>query len=247
MPSMTETQNKALLFQIKAIHHQVNRVYGSPRMTAALNREGYRCGKNRVARLMRNNAISAKMHHRYKPRQWTSRSKIKKPNMLDGQAFPTQPHHVWVADLTYIKLGEKMKYLSVVMDLCTRKVLGYELCQQRNSALVIRTLDKAGKRNKPPEIFHSDRGSEFANHSLGGYLVAKGIKQSMSGKGNCYDNAHMESFFHSFKTEAIYPETIRTWEELSHRIKKWMKFYNQSRLHSSIGYTSPIAYEKTCT
>jgi transposase InsO family protein len=217
-------------------------------MVVALNQRGFDCGENRVARLMRANGIEAKMVKRYKPRQWTSKSKIRKPNLLAENGPPTRPHEIWVADFTYLNVAGTRRYLSTVMDLYTRKIVGFELTKQRDGDMVKRTLEKARKRHPGvrPEIFHSDRGSEYANHNIGQYLIDKGINQSMSGKGNCYDNAHMESFFHSYKSEAIYPNRIKTITQLVQITRSWIRFYNHRRYHSSLGYTSPVMYEKMC-
>lgn len=231
--------------EIERIHQEVNGIYGSPRMTVELNNRGYQCCENTVAQLMRENGIKAKMDRRYKPRQWKPDSKIKKDNLLVEYKGPTQPHEVWVADFTYLKQGGTFKYLSVVMDLYTRKVVGMEISSTRDANLVLNTVRRALKAHPEasPEIFHSDRGIEYANHSVGDLLEKLGIHQSMSGKGNCYDNAHMESFFHTYKSEHYYRERYKTFDELKRKTARYVRFYNEGRLHSSLGYMSPVDFE----
>lgn len=212
VPSARAIENDRIVSRMRKIHRQVDEIYGSPRMVVALNDAGLHCGENRVARLMRQHKVVAKMESRYKPRQWTSKSKIKKPNLLEKEGPPVRPQEVWVADFTYLPVSGSTIYLSTVMDLFTRKIVGYEIAERRDGDMVKRTLEKARKAHPgvSPRIFHSDRGSEYANHNICNYLTDRGIRQSMSGKGNCYDNAHMESFFHSYKTEALYPHRITT-------------------------------------
>ena len=231
---------------MRRIHQQVKETYGSPRMVVALNDKGYQCCENTVAKLMQENGIRAKMDRRHKPRQWKPGSVIRKGNLLVDYNGPKKPHEVWVADFTYIKQGKGFKYFSTVMDLFSRKIVGKVISHQRNADLVSATIRKALKAHpgKRPKIFHSDRGIEYANHQVGNELSDLGIKQSMSGKGNCYDNAHMESFFHTYKSEFYYPESINSFQELKDKTDKYIQFYNRQRLHSSLGYKSPVDFEK---
>ena len=230
---------------MKRIHQQVKETYGSPRMVVALNKQGYRCCENTVAKLMQENGIRAKMDRRHKPRQWKPSSAIPKDNLLAEHEGPTRPHEVWVADFTYLKQGQGFKYFSTVMDLFSRKIVGKVISSQRNAELVSQTIRKALKAHpgQRPKIFHSDRGIEYANQ-IGNELKRLGIEQSMSGKGNCYDNAHMESFFHTYKSELYYPEKINNFQDLKAKTEKYIRFYNRQRLHSSLGYKSPIDFER---
>lgn len=199
-----------------------------------------------MARLMREQGVVAKMDRRYKPRQWTAKSKIREPNLLKDRLPPSRPSQVWVADFTYLNVQGRTRYLSVIMDLCTRQCVAYEISKQRGAAMVMQTLKRAIAKWGHPKIFHSDRGTEYANHEVGGYLDDLGIQQSMSGKGNCYDNAHMESFFHSYKTEVVYPHSERQMHEIVQETKTWLTFYNRGRIHSGIGYTTPENYARLC-
>ena len=197
------------------------------------------------ARLMQAEGIRAKMDRRHKPRQWQKGSKIACPNLLADIRNP-RPHQVWVADFTYTKHQGEYVYFSTIMDLATRRIIGEDISKTRDAEMIIRTF-KTARRRYPaarPQIFHSDRGIEYANYKLGKVLKAAAIKQSMSGKGNCYDNAHMESFFHTFKSELYYTETFRSFDEFKVRTKKYLRFYNKHRLHSSLGYISPVEYAK---
>ena len=241
-----ELDSQRLLQEIWAIHREVNGIYGSPRMTAELNERGFQCSENRIAKLMKNNGIRAKMDRRYKPRQWQPGSKIRKDNLLEKHPELKQANEVWVADFTYAKVAGKFVYFSTVMDLYTRKILGKKISAQRNSKMVLQTIKEAINKSKgeAPEIFHSDRGIEYANHLIGDYLEELGIKQSMSGKGCCYDNANMESFFHSYKSEFYYHECFKGITDFRRKTVSYVDFYNQKRLHSSLGYKSPEQFEQ---
>jgi putative transposase len=245
--SAREINNRQIVKEIERIHRDVKGIYGSPRMTVELNRRGYQRCENTIAKLMRNHGIRAKMDRRYKPRQWKPGSEIMKRNLLESHEGPKRPHEIWVADFTYMKQGDTFNYLSIVMDLYTRKVVGMEMSRKRDAEMVVNTVQKALEAHPEarPDIFHSDRGIEYANHAVGGLLKELGIRQSMSGKGNCYDNAHMESFFHTYKSEHYYPEQHRTYRELKRKTVKYIDFYNTERLHSSLGYISPLDFESS--
>lgn len=231
------------------IHREVKETYGSPRMTAELKNRGYSRCENTVAKLMKNEGIRAKMDRRYKPRQWQPGSKIAKDNLLSGRPIPKSPHEVWVADFTYTRHHGEYVYFSAIMDLCTRQLVGEEISKTRDADLIARTFKKAKRRypEAKPKIFHSDRGIEYANHKIGNMLKKESIQQSMSGKGNCYDNAHMESFFHTYKSEMYYTEKFEDIKEFERKTKSYIRFYNQRRLHSSLDYMSPEAFEKAST
>lgn len=237
--------NKQLVAEIRSIHRQVKEIYGSPRMTAELRGRGFLCGENRIAKLMRKHNIKAKMERQYKPRAWSPNSLIRKNNLLEEYQGPTKVNEIWVADFTYVKVGNSHMYLSTIMDLYTRKIVGQNTSKKRNSNLVIKTIKMALKTNYgiPPKIFHSDRGIEYANYQVADILQEIGVEQSMSGKGCCYDNAHMESFFHSYKTEMVYHEVFSRFDEFKRKTENYIRFYNSSRLHSSLNYMSPNDFE----
>ena len=244
--SRRDVMNKCIVKEMKRIHRRVKETYGSPRMVVELNERGYQCCVNTVAKLMKNNGIRAKMDRRHKPRQWKANSLIKKGNLLEAIDGPTLPNQIWVADFTYVKIGSRFVYLSVIMDLYTRMIVGMAMSRERNSELIVRSLNSALKRSGGvcPEIFHSDRGIEYANYRVGDILQRLGINQSMSGKGNCYDNAHMESFFHTYKSELYYVEPFVDYSEFRRKTMSYVRFYNEQRLHSSLGYKSPANFER---
>lgn len=243
--SQRSLYNIKLLKEIRCIHKQYNETYGSPRMTVELHNRGFTCCENTVAKLMRLYGLYARMERRYKPRQWAPNSLIKKKNLLEEYKGPKRKNEVWVADFTYTKVKGKNVYLSTIMDLYTRKIIGRHISEKRDSKLVFDTLKKAQKvtSGKVPKIFHSDRGIEYANYKVNDYLKALGIKQSMSGKGNCYDNAYAESFFHTYKSEFYYHERFENIKEFKRKTMKYIQFYNNTRLHSSLGYKSPLDFE----
>jgi putative transposase len=228
-----------------AIHQQVKQTYGSPRMTVELNRRGYTCSENKIAVLMQRHGIRAKMDRRFKGRPWSERSYIKKPNLLAEYAGPTRCHDVWVADFTYTQIKGRFVYLSTIMDLYSRKIVGHHISTTRNAELVKKTLDKALRTTGgiTPRIFHSDRGIEYANYRILDYLATRDIQQSMSGKAYCYDNAHAESFFHTYKSEFYKHEPFRGLEDFKMKTSRYIQFYNRRRLHSSLGYQSPLDFE----
>ena len=215
-------------------------------MTVELRRRGYRRCENTVAKLMQAQGIRAKMDKRYKPRQWQKGSKIAKPNLLADMPLP-RPHEVWVADFTYTGYRGDYVYLSTIMDLGTRRIVGEDISKTRDADLIVRTFRKAQRRHPEarPRIFHSDRGIEYANYKVVKMLKKASIEQSMSGKGNCYDNAHMESFFHTYKSEMYYTEKFDGLEDFKKKTKQYLRFYNKKRLHSSLGYMSPADYAKS--
>ena len=238
--------NKQLLKAMKRIHHQVKGTYGSPRMTVTLNRKGYAVCENTVATHMQRHNIRAKMERRFKPRQWSPNSLIKKKNLLEEFRGPLKRNDIWVADVTYLRVKGKRVYLSTIMDVYSRKILGSRVSFDRDSEMILNTVQQALKTTggERPTIFHSDRGSEYANYPLHDYLSNLQVKQSMSGKGNCYDNAFAESFFHTFKSEFYHHERFKSVAELKYKTQSYIRFYNEKRLHSSLGYLSPIDYDR---
>lgn len=243
--SERDQYNKKLLVAMLRIQDHVKGTYGSPRMTVALNRKGYTVCENTVATHMQRHNIRAKMERRFKPRQWSPNSLIKKKNLLEEFTGPLKRNDVWVADVTYLRVKGKRVYLSTVMDVYSRKILGSKVSFNRDSETVLKTVQRALKTTggERPTIFHSDRGAEYANYPLNDYLNNLHVKQSMSGKGSCYDNAFAESFFHTYKSEFYHHEQFKTVNELKKKTKSYIRFYNEKRLHSSLGYLSPIEYD----
>ena len=243
--SMREKANERLVLKIKGIHEKSRKTYGSPRITVALRASGIRCGKNRIARLMRENGIVAKTKRRFKI---TTDSKHKlpiSPNLLNQDFTADAPHKKWTGDITYIWTMQGWMYPPVVLDLFNREIVGWSMRKRITRDIVIDALSMAIQRKRPQKglIFHSDRGSQYASHEFRKLLKKHHVIQSMSGKGNCYDNAVTESFFHTLKTELVYFETYRTRSEARQSIFEYMEiFYNRFRMHSYLGYVSPVDF-----
>lgn len=241
--------NEELLERIKASHKASRGLYGVRKITADINRK-YKCSKNRVYRLMRENGISSRRPRKYKA---TTDSKHNYPvadNILNQNFKFDKPNQAWVADNTYIPTAQGWLYLATLMDLCHRKIVGWSMDRTMTKELVIKALEQAIKRERPPAglIHHSDRGSQYASHAYQELLNKNGFICSMSRKGNCYDNASEESFFSTLKNELIYLTRFKTRDEAKQAIFEYIEvFYNRIRLHSSLGYMSPVEYEKSLT
>lgn len=243
-------ENRDLLVHITTTHDRSHGTYGSPRVTAALKRQGIWCSENRVARLMREQRIVGKVQYVYRRHQGNNRFFLRTGNLRLGQAEPTAPNQVWAGDITYVKLHKHYYYLAVVMDVYSRKVLGWSLGHQRTVDLTLRVLHQAIKQRQPAPglIFHSDRGIEYAAYDYEGELKQHGIRPSMNRPGHCVDNAHVESFFHTLKSEWLKGNPYQSFNGLKETIRYYIQhFYNRSRLHSGIGYYSPNEYEKMCS
>ena len=239
--------NRELLERIKKIHKASRETYGSPRVAKALNNGGIKCGKNRVAKLMRENNITAKTKRKFRATTYSKHSYPVAQNILNQDFRATKPNQIWVADITYIPTDEGWLYLAAIVDLYQRKVVGWAMASTLTKQLCIDALNQAIGRNRPPRglIHHSDRGVQYASNEYKSLLKSNGIIQSMSRKGNCYDNACMESFFGSLKTELIYFTRFKSRAEARLAIFEYIEvFYNRIRLHSKLGYRSPVDFEK---
>jgi putative transposase len=238
--------------EIRRVHGDSGGVYGSPRVHRQLQADGRRCNVKTVARLMRENALFSRVKRRFRVRTTDSRHDHRvAPNRLDRQFTQTRPNRAWVADLTYVPTGEGWLYLAVVLDLYSRRVVGYAMANHLGASLAIDALTMALRGRKTSRdslrglLHHSDRGVQYACDPYATMLSAHGIQASMSRTGNCYDNAVVESFFGTLKTEWIHHERYATRNEAKESIAKYIEgFYNSRRLHSSLGYVSPADYEK---
>lgn len=244
-------ENAILLDRIRGIHEKSRQTYGSPRMTVELNGEGLACGENRVARIMRDNEIASEAVRKFK--MTTTDSNHDLP--IAERLFETEnadavmaPNQVWTGDITFVPTEEGWLFLAVFLDIFTRKVVGFSCDDNMRTQLILKALEMALGRQKVVEgevIAHSDRGSQYASDDFRARLRLAGIIASMSRKGNCYDNAHCESFFHSLKTELIYRKIFKTRKEAMQAIFEWIEtWYNRQRRHSGIEYMSPEEYEK---
>jgi putative transposase len=241
------TNDARLLKQIKKVHTGRRRCYGSPRVYKALKRKGITCSRRRVARVMAENGIKATVVglYYYNPKR---RERYQQAgNLLAEMAAPTHMNLQWVADFTYLKTRyDEWVYLATVMDLFSRKIIGWSISIVRNSDLTKSALQMALEQRKPQEgaIFHTDQGIEYAAVRFQEALVEAQLKASMSRKGNCLDNATAESFFHTFKTESYYQRKFNNMKEIKKEFIEYIDFYNEERLHSSLNYMSPNEFEK---
>jgi transposase InsO family protein len=235
--------NRALLAAIRCVHARHRGRYGAPRIHAALRAEGRFVSRSRVERLMHRHGIRAMTQRRF--RVVTTDSNHSLPvadNLLDQTFLATRPNEIWLADITYIPSDEGWLYLATVLDLFSRKVVGWAMRDHMRQELTITALTMAIQRQRPGPglIHHSDRGSQYA---AGGYrqvLDAANIVQSMSRKGNCWDNAPMESFFHTLKTELVHHAAYATREAAKRDLFAYIEgYYNRQRLHSALGYLTP--------
>lgn len=244
--SNREIANEQLLSEIEEVYHKVRGIYGSPRITAELHDRGYHCGENRVAMLMKKNGIAARTRKKFKVTTQSKHKQSVAANLLEGDFTTDGRNEVWVSDITYIWTREGWLYLAAVMDLYSRQIVGWSMSNRISAELVINALQQAIWRRCPGFglIIHSDRGIQYASHAFRNLLKDHKFIQSMSSKGNCYDNAVMESFFHTLKVEHIYFESYQTRTEAKDSIFEYIEiFYNRVRKHSSISYMSPSEYE----
>jgi putative transposase len=245
--SEQEIRREALLVEIAAVHAEVKRRYGSPRIHAELEAKAVECCVNTVAKLMQDNDIRAKTARKFKNTTDSNHSLPVADNVLDRQFDPTGPNQKWVGDITYIPTREGWLYLAAIEDLYSRKVVGWSMADHMESRLVVDALEMAVARRLPDEglLAHTDRGSQYASDHYQRLLKKHGIECSMSGVGQCWDNAPMESFFASLKKELVHDEDYQTRAEARSSIVEYMEvFYNCKRRHSSLGYVSPAEYEQ---
>jgi len=245
--SVRQRENDRLLVHIRQAYVRGRGTYGSPRITAELRSDGIACGKNRVARLMRQNGIKAKTKRRFKATTKSRHEVLVAENLLNGRVPAEASNQVWVSDITFIWTKEGWMYLAAILDTFNRQIVGWSMGDTLSHGILAEALDKAFRRRKPEVglIFHSDRGTQYASYAFRDLLDRYGFVPSMSSTGHCYDNALMESFFHTLKTELIYFEKYRTRQEARGSVFEYIEiFYNRTRRHSSLNYYSPAEFEK---
>jgi transposase InsO family protein len=233
--------------RIAAIHAASRGIYGSPKIHAQLQQEGLACSRKRVIRLMRQAHVCAKRQHCFKRTTRRDPAHTPAPNRLEQNFVAAQPDQVWLADITYIRTAEGWLYLAAVMDLYSRRILGWAMASHMSDALTQRALTMALERRpvQPRQlIHHSDRGSQYTSGSYQALLRRHQVHISMSGTGNCYDNAPMESFFSLLKTELVHHQRYATRQAARTSLFDYIEvFYNRQRIHSATGYLSPVDYE----
>lgn len=245
-PSERTLNDAQLLEQVRQVHQQSRGYYGSPRVTGQLRREGMAIGRRRVARLMRQARIqgrSARLYRRSKVGQRAFFASV--PN-YQREAVVQASDQVWVGDVTYLKVAGQWRYLAAVMDRHSRRIVGWSLRAHRDAALTRDALRHSVRNRQPARglLFHSDRGIEYAAFEFRDQLARLGIVQSMNRPGKMNDNAHMESFFHSMKAEELHGRRFGSDKQLRQALRSYIAFYNQQRLHSSLRYLPPAAFEQ---
>ena len=244
--SRRDLEDEKLLFHIKQIHKESNGTYGILRMMKALKRRNIHCGKNRVAKVMRKNNIICRTRRKYKATTNSKHNYPVAPNLLGQSFYAEAPNTVWVGDITYIGTEQGWLYLAAVEDLFNRKVIGWSMSDAMPTELTASALEMAVGRRNPSAglIFHSDRGVQYASYKYQQLLRDKKMIQSMSRKGDCYDNACAESFFATLKKELIHGRKFKTRAEAKQAVFQYIEiWYNSRRLHSSLGYMSPNEFE----
>jgi putative transposase len=248
-PSARTAGNIALLGDVRRIQARHQGRYGSPRMHATLRAEGRSCSRGRVERLMRRHGIRALAGRRFRPCTTDSRHYLPiAPNLLAQRFVAAAPNRIWLADITYIATGEGWLYLAAVLDLATRKIVGWAMRDHMRTELPLAALMMAAQRQRPASglIHHSDRGSQYAAGAYADHLAAIGATPSMSRTGNCYDNAPMESFFHTLKVELVHQCRWQTHAEARQALFGYIEgYYNRHRMHSALGYLTPEQAEKS--
>ena len=245
-PSKRTQENAILAAKIKEIFDEEHARAGAKRIKKRLNLEGTQTSRHRVARIMRANGWRAKAARKFKVTTNSNHKLPVAPNLLQQNFSASRPNEKWVSDITYVWTEEGWLYLAVIMDLYSRMIVGWSMSERMTSQLVIDALQMAIWRRKRPQgvIIHSDRGSQYCSHEYQKLLAENGFICSMSKRGDCYDNASMESWNHSFKVEAIHGEKFSTRADAKNHVFEYIDvYYNRKRLHSRLGYLSPIYFE----
>ena len=245
--SVRRQEGGELAKEIREIFDRSRGTYGLPRIQEKLKAIGKNHGKERIRKIMRSEGISAK------PKKCFVKTTDSEHNLPvaerifqteNQETMPTKPNEVWASDITYIPTAEGWLFLAIFLDLFTRKIVGFSCADNMRTELVLNALDMALGRQSTPGVGHSDRGCQYASEVYRKRLAALGITASMSRKGNCYDNAYAESFFHSLKNELIHRRNFQSREEAMKAIFEYIEvWYNRERLHSSLGYRTPLEYE----
>ncbi len=246
-PSERKRVDEELGKRIEDAYLKNRQVYGSPRLHAELKEQGMHCGRKRVARLMRERGINAKQKRRRIKTTDSQHSNPVAPNLLKRDFTADAPNTKWVADITGIETLEGWLYLAAIVDIFSRLVVGWAMGKERDEQLITLAAVMAVERRQPGAglLHHSDRGSQYTSHGYQTLLKQYGIEISMSGRGDCYDNALMESFFGTVKEECVERQIYKTRAEARQSIFEYLEvFYNRQRKHSSLGYVSPYTYEQ---
>lgn len=245
--SQREQSNRMLLEQIRTIHRQTRGVYGSIKAWKELQSQGVVCGKNRIARLRRINGIESKRRRRFKITTQSRTGQWIAPNLLNRCFQAKEPNRVWVGDVTFVETRQGWLYLAVLIDLYSRKVVGWSMSDRINKDLVLQALRMAlfNRKPEPGLVHHTDRGAIYSADKYRELLTEHGIEASMGRKGDCYDNAVAESFFSTVKNELTWDEDYQNRSEAQTRLFEFIEvFYNRQRIHQTLGYHSPYCFEQ---
>lgn len=246
-PSRRDREGAELVEQIRDIQENTAKFrYGSPRITRELMKRGFRVGHNRVARLMRANGLNARPRKKFRVTTMSAHKHPAAPNLLNREFRPERANVAWASDITYIATGEGWLYLCVVIDLYSRRVIGWAMSKSLSADIVLSAFWMAVKGRKAPSgvIFHSDRGVQYASKRFRRVLRGRRFRQSMSRRGNCWDNACVESFFKTLKTELIGKTIYPSRKAAERAIFEYIEvFYNRVRTHSTLGYLTPEEFE----
>jgi putative transposase len=245
--SKRHREDKELSQAIAEIHRESKAVYGSPKVHEELHRRGKRCGKNRVVRLMRKDGLYSKTKRKFRVTTDSRHSWPVAPNVLNREFKADRPNQAWACDITYIWTTEGWLYLAIVMDLFSRSIVGWSMSERITRQLAMDALSLAAKRRNPPKglLLHSDRGSQYASEDYQALLVKYDMTCSMSRKGDCWDNAPVESFFSILKRELVFHERFQSRAQARQSIFDYIeRFYNRRRIHSSLGYLTPSEFEE---
>jgi len=246
-PGPRAVENQALAKAIDTLHVQSRQTYGSPRLVQELRKEGRRHGRNRIARLMKQAGLFGRQKGRYRVQTTESNhDQPIAPNRLAEAPKATAPNQLWVADITYIPTQEGWLFLAAILDLYSRKIVGWAMSERIDTALVLKALGMALLHRNPPRqlLLHSDRGVQYASADYRQALAQAGLVASMSRKANCYDNASMESFWSTLKVELVYRRNFVGHRQARSEIFDYIEcFYNRRRSHSALNFRSPVDFE----
>ena len=246
-PGLRAIEDQKLAQQIQQIHIHSRQTYGSPRVEKELRKNGRCHGRNRIARLMKEKSLCGREQRRYRVQTTDSNhDEPIAPNRLAQAPKASAPNQLWVADVTYIKTGQSWLFLAAIMDLYSRKIVGWAMSERNDTVLVLKALSMALLHRRPPQnlLFHSDRGVQYASADYRKALSQAGLIASMSRRGNCYDNAAMESFWSTLKLELVYRRYFENHAQARSQIFDYIEsFYNRQRSHSALNYHSPVDFE----